>query len=76
MHRSLFLSKSMYESRVSDENRLAQLIRKDHTANTAGDDFRESWLNNTRFRDDAGVAVTHGTRLGTATASAAHRYGI
>ena len=78
LHRSLFFSKNMYERRVSDEDRLAfaQLIRKDHMASTAGDEFRESWLNHTRFRVETGVAVAHGIRLGTATASAAHRYGI
>jgi hypothetical protein len=54
----------------------AQLICKNHTATTAENDFRESWLNHTCSREDAGVAVVHGIRLGTATASAAQRYGI
>jgi hypothetical protein len=78
LHRSHFFSKNMYERRMSDEDILAfaKLIRNDHTASTTGDEFRESWLNHTRFREDAGEAVAHGIRLGTATASAAHRYGI
>jgi hypothetical protein len=57
LHRSLFFSKNMYERRVSDEDRLtfAKLIRNVHTASTAGDEFRESWLNHTRFREGAGL---------------------
>ncbi len=53
LHRSLFFSENMYERRVSDEDRLAfaKLIRNDHTASTAGDEFRESWLNHTRYRE-------------------------
>ncbi len=78
LHRSLFFFKNMYERYVSDEDRLAfaQLISKDHTAITAGDDFRDSWLNHTCLREEAGVAVAHGIPLGTATASVAQCYGI
>jgi hypothetical protein len=78
LHRALFFSKNMYEKRVSDDDRAAnsQLIRKDHTAITAADEFRESWLNHVSSREGAGVAVAHGILLGTAPASASQRHSI
>jgi hypothetical protein len=75
LHRSLFFSKNMYEKRVSAEDRaaFAELSYKDHTGVNVLDDFRDSWLNHCRLREDSGEKVAYGIRL--AGPGAAQRHG-